>query len=56
MDNIIFYESADKRYVLQNGGLWWSGPGSFAINNITSTTFGQFPSIWPTILITGVPF
>jgi hypothetical protein len=55
MDNVVFYESADQLYVLQSGGLWWAGPGSITINNLTSTTYGISPSN-PTLIIHELPF
>jgi hypothetical protein len=55
MDNIIFYESADKPYLFNSGGLWWAGPGSFTINNLTSTTFQQLPSK-PAIIVLELPY
>jgi hypothetical protein len=51
MNNVIFYESQEKLYVFQNGGLWWTGPGSFTMNNLTCSTYVEYPSVWPVFIV-----
>jgi hypothetical protein len=55
MDNVIFFESAPKRYVLNQGAMWYTGSGNATLNNVTCNLFSEFPVQWPIIIVIILP-